>query len=476
MHRTPNARLPLAVTVVSVALAYAFFLEGYPALIYDAWGYYQLSEILRTKGLAAWPVEFRTYGYPLFLAAVSGFRSLSQETLRLAVFGAQLALYLATCAFLGRKVAAVFESESMGAWVFAIAALNPVLLLHTTEPLSDLLSAVLIELALLLSWRVKGEPPGVRTQIVRPLLAFFCAAAATEVRPANVAVVAALAAVWLVRAVRWRDLRPASAAAAIAGLIPPLLPQFFINYRVFGRVTPLIVQSLYRLQMQWGMGALKYGTLVIPGRSPFLTYVNPLYRGDPDPVSFLRHHPFRYLATLALHAFAMLDYDLPFTYITDLHPWYRWPLSLLTYAGIALALLGLALSVRRAILRRRLDESDFALGSIVLVGAAYLVLYLPVEVENRFGLTLVLLMTPLVVVGGAWLLEKRGRPLARRLAVAAAGAYVLASLSVSVWISGFQRNPYIPHHPANAQVMDPARAPARAGTPFAGSPSPAPPR
>ena len=40
------------------------FVQGYPTVIYDSWGYHYLSEILRTKGLLAWPTDLRTYGYP----------------------------------------------------------------------------------------------------------------------------------------------------------------------------------------------------------------------------------------------------------------------------------------------------------------------------------------------------------------------------------------------------------------------------
>src|SRR5207253_1186483 len=128
----------------SVALAVLFFLDGYPTVIYDAWGYYHLSEILRDGGLFAWPTDTRTYGYPLFLAAVAGFREIPPEELRLVAFLAQLAIYLAASAFVGRRLARIFRSPSLGVCAYACAALNPVLLLHTTEPLSDSLSAVLI--------------------------------------------------------------------------------------------------------------------------------------------------------------------------------------------------------------------------------------------------------------------------------------------------------------------------------------------
>src|SRR5262249_16387788 len=53
----------VGITVAAAAIACAGFVAGYPTVIYDSWGYQYLSEILRTKGLFAWPTDLRTYGY-----------------------------------------------------------------------------------------------------------------------------------------------------------------------------------------------------------------------------------------------------------------------------------------------------------------------------------------------------------------------------------------------------------------------------
>ena len=229
----------------------------------------------------------------------------------------QLAILLAACAYVGRKLAGVFDSPRLGTFAYALAALNPILLLHAAEPLSDLLSAVLILVGVALAWKAPArERPGAPTRQI--FLSFFFAAASVAVRPANIVVVAALVLVWTIRAVRWRDVGFRGVGAAIAGLVPPFVPQILINHRMFGTFNPLIEKDLYRQQASWGMAALKYATLVQPDQSPFLVYTNPLYRGDATPALFLRHHPLHYLATLALHGFGMIDPDLPFTYVTNL--------------------------------------------------------------------------------------------------------------------------------------------------------------
>ncbi len=456
--------------VAAAAVACLAFVAGYPTVIYDSWGYHYLSEVLRTKGLFAWPTDLRTYGYPAFLVLLSGFRGLPAEELRLVAFVVQLAAHLGACAFVAGRLRRIYRSASVGLWAFAVGALNPALLIHTSEVLSDLLSAVLVQLAVALCWKLPVADGASRWRLspaASAFLSFLCAGAAVAVRPANAIVAVALAAVWLLRGLFWKlSLREVLAGAL--GLLLPLIPQLALNWKLFHRVTPLIVHSLYRMQTQWGMGALKYGTVVIPGRSPFLVYANPFYRGDLTPAAFFQNHPLDYLATLLLHVFAMLDFDYPFTFITSLHLPYRWPLAAVNFGLLALALAGCGLAAAR-LLRSRgnpIDEAAFAQWSSILVGGAYLAIYAPVEVENRFGLTPEALMTPLIVAVLVWFfVESAGRLRAHVLAGWAVVAAVAAAMLLSAWISTKQTNTIQPS-PANAFVLNPTRA--RTPTPRAG--------
>ncbi|HEY2798852.1 MAG TPA: hypothetical protein VGK26_13265 [Thermoanaerobaculia bacterium] len=453
-------------TAIAVAGACLGFVEGYPTVIYDSWGYHYLSEILRTKGLFAWPTDLRTYGYPAFLVLLSGFRGLPAEELRLVVFFVQLAAYLGACAFVASRLSRIYRSDSVGVWAFAVGALNPALLIHTTEVLSDLLSAVLVQLAVALCWKMPEGASRLRPE-ASAFLSLLCAGAAVAVRPANAIVAMALAAVWLLRGLLFAGFSVREVLAGGLGLVLPLVPQLALNWKVFGRINPLIVHSLYRMQTQWGMGALKYGTVVIPGRSPFLVYANPFYRGDASPAAFFRNHPLDYLATLGLHVFAMLDFDYPFTFVTRLDLWYRWPLAVVNFGLLSLALAGGALAVVR-LLRgggKPIDETAFAQWSTILVIGAYVALYAPVEVENRFGLTPEALMAPLIVAVLVWFFRGGpGRLRARALVRAAVVAGVAAAMLLSAWISTKQTNPKQPS-PANAFVLDPERSKVSAPTP-----------
>ena len=149
----------VAATAAAAAIACGGFVAGYPTVIYDSWGYYYLAGILRTAGLAGWPTDVRTYGYPLFAAAVTAFRDLPPEEFRLIVFAAQLAALFAATALAARRLGRVVGSPALATAAYALGVLNPILLLHASEPLSDLLSALLILLAVGFSWRVPDTSP-----------------------------------------------------------------------------------------------------------------------------------------------------------------------------------------------------------------------------------------------------------------------------------------------------------------------------
>ena len=249
---TRSQRWVVGSTIAAAALACAWFAAGYPTLIYDSMGYYILSIVVRAGGIAHWPTDTWTYGYPLFAALVTGWRNLSPEEFRLIVFAAQLVVWLAVSALAARRLAAALRSPAIAPVAYAISALNPVPLLQTSEPLSDLLSAALILTAVALAWRDPDEGAD-GPSAWRPFLSLFAAAGAAAVRPANVVVAAAIVGVWLLRGALFRDLRGRHAAAGLAGLIPPFLPQAAINYLTFGVANPLIRKNLYHLQTSWGM-------------------------------------------------------------------------------------------------------------------------------------------------------------------------------------------------------------------------------
>ncbi len=418
-----------AVSTAAAALAGLFFHAGFRGVIYDSYHYYVLSQIVSSEGLGNLFSRVRGYGYPLFAAAVTGFTAPSPETTRALAATAQVLLYLATSFYAARVAERVFRSRRAFDATFAVMALNPIVLIRATELLSDALSACLVGLALFVS--IEPDRPSRRA-----LLAFLAAGFAVAVRPANLAFLPALAVLWLFRGRQYqeRGFRPLALGALAVALT--VLPQLYLNVKAYGEWSPLPAGGLYREQVRWGTGILKYGTLVVPGREPTLVYRNPMRpEGVAGPREFLRRRPLAYVRTLAAHGFAMIDQDLPFTYIQNPRPAYRWPLSLANYAFYYFAGLGLVVLLFEG---RKTPARLYAAGA-ALLGLACVAVYMPVAVENRFSLPLYLLLPPAAVYGVAWLSGRRSGTIVAL--VIAGGGFVAACVQVSLWLT--KQAPYL---------------------------------
>lgn len=413
-----------AVSATSAGLSSLFFSAGVKGVWYDSFHYFTLSQIVSGEGLWNLQSRVRTYGYPFFVSLCTGFSDVDAGTARVLVFAAQLLLYLAASLYAARAAERVFGSARFFYGTYLVLALNPIVLIRTTELLSDTLSATLIFLAVLVS--IERPHPARRV-----FLAFLCAGLAAAVRPAALVVLPALAVAWIVRARLHREpfLRralPATAAVALA-----LLPQVFLNGRAYGRWSPLPVERLYGEQAGWGMSILKYATVVRPGVDPRIVYGNPLApAGVASPREFFARRPAGYLKTLAMHGFALFDQDLPFTYATNMRPWYRWPLSLVNYAFLYLAALGLAVGLSR---RNLSAEERVGFTAALLSSLACVAIYLPVAVESRFSLPVYLVLSPAAVFAAAWLPGRRSGS-ALVLAIAG-GGFIAICVQLSRWLS-----------------------------------------
>lgn len=412
--RKPSARdraVVLIATALAIALACVFFWGYKHPIVFDARGYYELSKIVDAKGLFGFSNELRTYGYPLFVALCALFTNHNERVVHGTVFGTQLLIHILLCYGLAKASRAAFRTPGFDTWLYVCTVLNPFLLIQTAELLTDLLSAVMIGFVLLLLLqavlhRGLSEEPSTdlpeRPSYRRSVLLAACLAAgfSVMVRPANISIVFALLVIWSIAAARAKRLTLAEFAVVAVGLSIPCVPQLVNNYRSFHRIQPLVVHGLAHEQLVAGALHLKYGTVVIGNQDPQLCYENPFLRpGIAKPIDFLRKRPLGYVLTLCVHAYALLDQDFPFTYIRDLHPWYRWPLSVLNDVFLAGVLYGTLIAIRRFARKRRLDRETFATLVIGIMSLSYLALYLPCRPENRYSLPLLLLWSPLFVIG-----------------------------------------------------------------------------
>ena len=154
-----NRRLAFvwAVSAGAAALGWLFFRAGYPGVIYDSFHYYVLSSIVSVEGLWNLSSRVRMYGYPLFVAAATGFSDPPPEAARALVATVQLAVYLAAALYFARVTERVFRRPRVFEGTYALLALNPIALIRATELMSDSLSAVLVGLALFASLEEGGR-------------------------------------------------------------------------------------------------------------------------------------------------------------------------------------------------------------------------------------------------------------------------------------------------------------------------------
>jgi hypothetical protein len=424
----------IAATLSSVAFAELLFFLQYPGPIYDAYGYYVLSQRIVEGGLYAVAFPSRTYAYPLFVALCAGFQKASPETARVLVFHVQLGLLLAAAAFAARVLGHLFRSDAARRSTYAAVALSPFLLARATETLSDLLSAVLSFTAVLLALKL-DFPARTQSPPAAAGGSLFLAALAAIVRPAAMPVLAVVVGLWIFRQVLWRELRLAIVPLLLLVVALPFLPQAAVNRKAYGRAEPLVVEHLYREQVEMGSSRLKYATDVRKGVPPQIDYLNPLYRGE-GTRAFALKRPFAYLATCALHLFAVLDQDTLFTYSRDRHPPYRWPLQAVQFLFVLAGGMGavLALAGRSPVAR---DPRRFATLSFLAAAAASLAIYVPTAVESRFATAFELFWTPFAVTAFLavrdWWRQKKWK----MLAALGVGAFLWLALCMrlSAWIT-----------------------------------------
>src|SRR5262249_46317299 len=144
-------------------------------------------------------IATRPYGYAMLEAVVGYIFGTSEKRLVFAVFICQLAAYLTICAYCARRIGLVFGSTWAAVGAYLLTALNPFLLILTTQALTDLSSAALVYLAVVLALPTDVERPEPRVGW-RLVLSLFCVAASAVIRSGNLPVVVAVAVVWLLRA------------------------------------------------------------------------------------------------------------------------------------------------------------------------------------------------------------------------------------------------------------------------------------
>lgn len=444
-----SLELPIIATLVAITLALAAWLYGDQPIRGDAQGYYDLAAQMARDGILSFESTFRTYGYPMFLTLLIHIVGPDPETVRSTGFFIQLALYIVAAWIGARRLGRALSVPAWTPWIYAITVCSPFILIHTVQMLTDVLSAILVYLAVVFSLptapvrSAEDTPAGsggraARNTVLLGMLTLFLAGLSVTIRPSNLVVVPVLIAAWLFRTFWFREIRWQVWPVLLVMLALPFVPQMVFNYRAYGVPNPLLMLDLYSNNSIHAMRTTKYATLSITGVPPRLYYENPFGPTEnTTPLAYLREEPVKFVITLALHVFALFDQDFPFTYITDLTPWYRWPLSIPNYLYVPLGFAGLLVGLRwpggqTAEERRRFRCTFGLLGAAIGMLVA---IYLPVMVENRYSLPIYPLMAAPVLLA-VWRLwaAVRQQPVRLALVGVVAMTWVAAMMATSLWV------------------------------------------
>jgi hypothetical protein len=436
-----NARLALtrlewACVAFAVIVAHAFLAHEwfYPSA-WDATSYVNIAREIAERGLFS-KYEgsgFRTYGYPLVLSFVLRVAAATGASFVVLLFGFQFLAYSGAALFLRHALAPI--SATAARIVFCGLLLNYYALIYTPESLTESLSLSLLVLAA--GWWATLWRAGVATW---PLLAgSLTVGFACMVRPAN----AFMIPVWVfgVALLLLRERAPVARvalclAALVAAVAAPTIPQVRNNVIHYAKATPMVSADLGLLQQSMGVRYLKYATALPPVTQAPIHYDNPLYMGttmsEASPWSWYIDHPWRGVATVALHTFNLTDQDLLFTYSRDLSPWYRVPLGIVNHAVVALGGVGLILLGLRMHSMKEPRSRDAYVMLVALIVANWAV-YAWTAVEMRFGSVLLLVLFPLAAYGALRIAASRSRGKTGLVAAGVAG-YIVLALLLSEWV------------------------------------------
>ena len=456
--RLPLAPAEWACVALSVAIAHGFLVHEwfYPSA-WDAVLYVDIARDIAEHGLLRdfHGSQMRTYGYAWLLSLVLRAAAAMGVSFVALLFAVQFLAYGAAALFFRHALAPAHPLAARFAFCGFVA--NWYALIYTPESLTESVSLTLV-LVVAACWIRLWQ----RGLVAWPLFAGSVGAGfALMIRPANAFVVAAWVFGLAVLCARQRP--PAGrtllvAALAIASLAIPLAPQVGINAVYHGVATPFVTFELGNLQQRVGIVDIKYATAMPPVPRAPIHYKNPLYPGtsmsDDAPWTWYFDHPWRGLATIALHTFNLTDQDLLFTYSRDLVPWYRIPLGILNHAIVALGAVGLVLFGRRAWAAEDRRERDGLVVLLALLVANWAV-YAWTGVEMRFGSVILLILFPFACyaamhIGRNWERESVAR------ALGGVSLYVVLALLLSGWVR--DQAPAIRDVTAGSQLM-PATSP-----------------
>ena len=395
----------------------------------------------------------RTYAYPLFLSTISNIGNIFHQdwlTTRLYIFYCQFIMYIGAAFFIRGVVNEKAPKYRVGTWFFCALCLNVFNLAYISFALTETLSLVCILMTL--TFCIKLFPINNQAKLARWFFIFgLIVSTAPMVRPANFILWPTIVLFFIYQRVIMKQLFTTKTMVCFCvGLSIPVIPQFINNIVFHGTYTPLVAAKLGMGQYMGGLRLLKYATSIIPNVPPQVEYINPAWqavvgenarsifssKAPLDAVKFLLYHPQIGFTAFAGHVFNLIDQDSIFPYLAVKEPWYRWITSIIGYLTAFFGGCGCFVSMRWLFCKKcrsSIYEEKLSrmLVSLLLFLFFYFGLYSTTQVETRFGLPVITILSFFIPVTWNYLLKDAHQ---RKAVLFSMMFFVALAIVLSCWV------------------------------------------
>lgn len=381
------------VSLILLYYTYKYQYEFTPCC--DVNGYQSIAKNYLEKGLFSNHelASIRTYGFPLILSIFYFLFGDEYAKISYAIFVS--GAYIILSVLISIKLKLYVKNRNV---INAAFAMNIFLFPYLTIPIADGISVVVWLLIFFIILELIENPN--KNKIY--MLAFFCSMLSgfsIMIRPSNINLILLVPLILgLVCFIKPKTNKIIMSMILVVGLLVTIIPQVYINYKLFHKISFLPTTELGDLQIRWGIEYVKYATNLSGIGVPQLYYKNPFFlKSDNLSLTWYLQNPGLGVKTALLHIFNAFTYDYYFPYIYNLYPRYKNILQLYSWLVLFYGVMGISNLLQITYNNTSNQKSIKYLVFIILplITLPYLGILSVSAVESRFSLPLVVVLIPL---------------------------------------------------------------------------------
>lgn len=382
------------ISFILMFFSYGYQIEHPPCC--DVPGYISLANNYLEQGMfsSSSASNVRLYGFPLYLATLISVFGAKYLVLSYAIIN--VVIYI-TFSFLIISELKKYVKSNLLHLAFSLNIfLFPYLVVPLADGLSVLLWMVLFHFILKIIHTENKKDSFIHLFIYSFILGF-----SIMVRPSNISLITTIPAIFAMLYLVKKQIHPFLVLIILfAGFLLAVVPQIYINFTFFNKLTFLPAMNLGDSQIKWGIEYIKYGTNLSGQGIPQLYYKNPFFlASDGLGVSWYFTNIGNGIKTAFLHIFNVFTYDYYFPYIYDLYPKYKNITLFYSWFILYFGVIGFVNSLIYLITNKSFNKNEknnlkflYLLFLIVFISNTAILAVSAVEI--RFSLPLVFMLLP----------------------------------------------------------------------------------